>query len=149
MDNLFDPAVRDRILARFEALRPDAEKQWGTMDAGRMVAHCALTMEAATGDRPVKRGLMARILGPLFKGAILGPKPFGRDAPTHPDFRVPGPMDIGKERERLVAVIRKFVAAGPAAAARQEHGFVGKITGDEWGVLMAKHLDHHLNQFGG
>ena len=34
------------------------------------------------------------------------------------------------------------------AAARQTHSFFGRLSGDEWGRLMYKHLDHHLRQFG-
>ena len=28
------------------------------------------------------------------------------------------------------------------------HAFFGKLTGEEWGRLMHKHIDHHLRQFG-
>jgi hypothetical protein len=28
------------------------------------------------------------------------------------------------------------------------HSFLGRLKSDEWGVMMHKHLDHHLRQFG-
>jgi len=28
------------------------------------------------------------------------------------------------------------------------HSFLGRLRSDEWGVMMHKHLDHHLRQFG-
>jgi hypothetical protein len=37
---------------------------------------------------------------------------------------------------------------GPAKAAEQTHAFFGKLSGREWGELMYKHIDHHLQQFG-
>ena len=42
-----------------------------------------------------------------------------------------------------------LVARGPAAAGEAPHAFFGKLSGDEWGQLMYKHIDHHLRQFGG
>jgi len=29
------------------------------------------------------------------------------------------------------------------------HSFLGRLSGEEWGIMMYKHLDHHLRQFGG
>lgn len=148
METLFDPAARDRILARIERLRPDAKREWGTMDSAQTLAHCALAMEAATGDAKLSRPFFAKLLGPLFKSWIVGPKPFSKGSPTHPELVTKSPKDFEREKARLVASIRKFCDQGPASAARFEHAFVGKLTGDEWGRVQAKHLDHHLRQFG-
>lgn len=148
METLFDPAGRDRVLARIERLRPDATRVWGTMDPAQTMAHCALAMEAATGDAKLARPLFARLLGRFFKGWIVGPKPFSKDSPTHPQLVTREPKDFDAEKARLVASIRKFCDAGPASAARFEHAFVGRLTGEEWGRVQHKHLDHHLRQFG-
>jgi hypothetical protein len=147
MDTVFDPAVRDRILGRVEALRPDSPRAWGRMDAAQMMSHCALALEAATGDAVLPSNFMARLLGPLFKGWITGPKPFSRNSPTHPLLVIRTPCDFAREKSRLVAVIGRFYDAGPASAARYRHAFVQELTGDEWGRVQFKHLDHHLRQF--
>jgi uncharacterized protein DUF1569 len=148
METLFDLACRDQVLARVERLQPDSPRQWGKMDAAQALAHCALAMEAATGDATLHRSLGARLLGPLFKGWLLGPKPFSRNSPTHPLLVTTSAKDFEREKVRLVASIRKFHDAGPTSAARYQHAFVGTLTGDEWGRLQHKHLDHHLRQFG-
>ena len=148
MDSLFDSAGRDRVLARIGALRTDSKRQWGTMDAAQMLAHCALALETATGDATLSRPLPARLLGWMFRKSMTGPKPYGRNGPTHPDLKVKDPREFERERARLVAVIRKFHDGGPAAAARFPHALLGSMTGDEWDRCMGKHLDHHLNQFG-
>jgi hypothetical protein len=148
MNTLFDVAARDGILRRIDALRPDAPRQWGKMDAAQMLAHCALGMEAATGDAVLHSNFMAKVIGPLFKGWMLGPKPFSKNSPTHPLLVMKSPYDFQIEKTRLVAVVRKFHDQGPASAAKYKHAFVQKLTGDEWGVLQWKHLDHHLRQFG-
>jgi len=149
MDTLFDVAQRDRILGRIDALRPDSPRGWGKMDAAQMMSHCALGLEAATGDAVLHSNFMAKLIGPLFKGAMLGPKPFSKDSPTHPLLVLDkAKCDFAKEKTRLVAVVRKFHDGGPVSAAKYKHSFVQKLTGDEWGVLQWKHLDHHLRQFG-
>ena len=74
MESLFDPGAQDRFLARIEALRADAGREWGRMDAAQMLCHCALGLEAATGDATLSRPLMARLLGRFFKKWILGYK---------------------------------------------------------------------------
>lgn len=147
METLFDLGCRDKILERIERLRPEAKRAWGTMDAAQTLAHCALAMEASTGDAKLSRPLAARLLGRFFKGWLLGPKPFSKDSPTHPELVMKTPREFEREKLRLVASIRKFHEQGPASAARFEHAFVGRLTGEEWGRLQHKHLDHHLRQF--
>jgi hypothetical protein len=148
LDTLFDPDPRETLVGRVKALRPDAQRQWGKMDPAQALAHCALALEAATGDHPSKQKLLGKILAPLVRKKVLGPEPFGKDSPTDARLRVSDPRDLDRERERLLALVAKFAAGGPAAAGRWEHVFFGKLSGDEWGLLMHKHIDHHLRQFG-
>ena len=56
--------------------------------------------------------------------------------------------DLGKERDQLSGLIDKFAAGGAAGCTRNPHSFFGKMTPEEWAILMYKHLDHHLRQFG-
>jgi hypothetical protein len=149
MKSLFEPGDRNAILARIAALRPDAQRGWGKMDPAQMICHCAIAMETGTGDRPRKQGLLGRILMPFFRSSILGEKPFSRNSPTDPTFVVSDPRDFEAERTRLVGLIDRMVERGEDAAGTQIHPFFGKMTGREWGELMHKHIDHHLQQFGG
>ncbi len=148
MPSLFDKSCQDQFLARIERMRPDSKRAWGKMDAAQALAHCALALEAATGDAQLSRPLPARMLGWLFKGWVLGDKPFAKNSPTHPMLVMTSPNDFERERKRMVAALRKFHELGPDSAARYEHAFVGKLTGDEWGRMQYKHIDHHLRQFG-
>jgi LPS sulfotransferase NodH len=45
-------------------------------------------------------------------------------------------------------MIDRFVAAGPKGCTTHPHSFFGRLTAEEWAILMYKHLDHHLRQFG-
>ncbi len=148
MKNLFATSERSEILGRLGRLQPGAARLWGTMDPARMLAHCAVAMEMATGDAPREQKLIGKLLGPIVKARLLGNEPFSKNSPTDPAFIVSDPRDFAAEKARLTALLTRFCDAGPAAAARHVHSLLGRLQGDEWGVMMYKHLDHHLRQFG-
>ena len=147
MKSLFDPADRESLLERLSALRPDSPRQWGKMTVSQMLCHCAHALEAGTGDRPMKQKLIGKILMPFVRKSILGEKPFSRNSPTDPTFVIRDEREFAAERARLTTLIDRFVQRGPAAAAKETHAFFGAMTGEEWGQLMYKHIDHHLQQF--
>jgi len=148
MKTLFDPAHRDAIQSRVMALRPGSPRLWGKMNPAQMLCHCAIALETGTGDRPMKQKLFGKLLMPFFRSSILGEKPFSRNSPTDPTFVVADEREFAAERERLLTLIERFSRNGTEHAGRQVHAFFGKMTGQEWGELMHKHLDHHLRQFG-
>ena len=148
MQTLFNAADRESLLQRVHALRPDSVRQWGKMDPAQALCHCAIALESGTGDRPMKQKFIGRILAPLVRKSVLGEKPFGKNGPTDPTFVVADERDLAAERTRLTTLIDRFVQRGPAAAANETHAFFGRLSGEEWGRLMFKHIDHHLRQFG-
>jgi hypothetical protein len=148
MKSLFVREDRDAILARVAALQPGSQRLWGKMDPAQMLCHCSRALETGTGDRPMKQALIGKILMPFIRSSILGEKPFGKNSPTDPSFVVADAREFEAERRKLVDLIDRFVERGEASAGAQMHSFFGKMTGREWGELMYKHLDHHLQQFG-
>ena len=149
MKNLFDPAVADQIKTRLTKLEPQSERQWGIMTASQMLAHCAMSMQWAVGETvPEKGPLPARIMGRLVKPLVLRNDDLMRKhSPTIQSLIVTDERDLNKERDRLSALIDKFAADGPSACTKNPHSFFGKMTPQEWAILMYKHLDHHLRQF--
>ena len=148
MKSLFDPGDRQALIRRLEALQPDAPRQWGKMAPAQMLCHCAIALETGTGDRPMQQKLIGKILMPFFKKKLLGDRAFDRNSPTDPSFVVRNDCDFTAERTRLIALIERFAQRGTASAATQTHAFFGRLTGEQWGELMYKHIDHHLQQFG-
>jgi len=74
--------------------------------------------------------------------------PRKKDSPTARTLIVSDEGDLSKERARLSALIDKFAVGGAARCTRNTHSFFGRMTPEEWAILMYKHLDHHLRQFG-
>lgn len=148
MQSLFEPAARENVNARLGKLQPGSPRQWGKMSASQMLAHCANALEVASGDKPRKQALIGRIFGPLARKKMLGEEPFGKNSPTDPTFVIRDERDFEGEKSRLRGVLDRFCDRGPDHAGKQTHSFLGRMSGDEWGVLMYKHLDHHFRQFG-
>jgi Protein of unknown function (DUF1569) len=149
MKNLYESGRAAEFKARIARLRPDSPRQWGKMSAPQAMAHCALAMEMAVGDRNPPRVFVGRVIGGFIKRFAIGnEEPLRRNSPTARILIVEGDHDMKKEQERLGSLIDRFAAAGPAGCTRHPHTFFGRLTPDEWSVLMDKHLDHHLRQFG-
>jgi Protein of unknown function (DUF1569) len=150
MKHLFDAATVEEVEARIAQLRPESGALWGTMSPAQALAHCALSLEWAVGDRiPPRMMWLGRIMGRIVKPMVLrDDAQMRRNSPTAKDLIVQDARDLGTERERVRGLIDRFASAGPAGCTTHPHSFFGRLTPEEWATLMYKHLDHHLRQFG-
>ena len=149
MKHMFEPSTVAEIKTRLMTLRPDSARQWGTMSPAQAVAHCSAGVQMALGDTLPKRAFIGRLLGWVIKPlALNNDAPMRRNSPTVPEMLVPGDLDLDEERRRLTGFVDRFAAGGPSGCTTHPHAFFGRLTPREWAVLMYKHLDHHLRQFG-
>ncbi|HEY5061222.1 MAG TPA: DUF1569 domain-containing protein [Gemmatimonadaceae bacterium] len=149
MKNLFEAATVTEMKERIGRLRQNSERLWGTMNAAQAVAHCSAGVELALGDSLPPRLLLGRIIGRIVKPMALGDdQPMRRNSPTVKGMVVADKRDLAIERTRLCGLIDRFAAAGPAGCTKHPHSFFGPLTPQEWAILMYKHLDHHVRQFG-
>jgi len=147
--NLFQAEQIDEIKRRLGNLNPDSARQWGKMTPAQMLAHCSAGLEMATGELRPRRVLIGRIIGPAIKRvALRDEEPMRRNSPTSKELIVDGNVDFEAERNRLSGLIDRFAAAGPSGCTDHPHAFFGPLQPGEWSILMYKHLDHHLRQFG-
>jgi transposase InsO family protein len=92
---------------------------------------------------------LGRIIGRMVKSKVVGDdEPMRRNSPTTKDLVVRDERDLGTERARLCTLLDRFAAAGATGCTTHPHSFFGRLTPEEWAILMYKHLDHHLRQFG-
>jgi hypothetical protein len=149
MKNLFEPERVKEVKERLSQLSADSERLWGKMNPAQTLAHCSVGMELAVGDKILPRMFLGRIIGRMVKPMALGnDEPMRRNSPTAKGLVVQDERDLGRERERLCGLIDRFAAAGPRGCTTHPHSFFGRLTPEEWAILMYKHLDHHLRQFG-
>jgi hypothetical protein len=149
MKNLYDAARVAEVKTRLAQLQAESPRLWGKMNAPQAVAHCSIAMEWALGDTRPPRMFVGRILGTFIKPFVMrDDEPMRRNSPTSPDLVIADQRDLMKEREQLCRQIDCFAAGGPSACTTRPHPFFGRLTPEEWAILMYKHLDHHLRQFG-
>src|SRR6185437_1337928 len=146
MKNLFDAAVTTEVKMRLGKLEPQSERRWGKMTAPQMLAHCSVSMQWALGEVvPEKGPLPVRLLGRLVKPMVFrNADPLRKNSPTAKSLIVADDRDLTNERDRLTVLIDKFSEGGPASCTSNPHSFFGKMTPEQWAILMYKHLDHHL-----
>jgi Protein of unknown function (DUF1569) len=149
MKNLFEPSDLESLTTRIAQLRPDSARQWGKLTVSQVLAHCTLGVQTATGELQPPRKLIGRLIGPVIKPKVLGDdEPMRRNSPTVPETIVPIEPDFATEQLRLIATLERFSATGPSGCTSHPHAFFGRLKPDEWAILVYKHVDHHLRQFG-
>jgi len=146
MKTFFEQSAQQELEQRIEKLTAQAACQWGRMSAAQMLAHCTATVQMPVGDLSIKRSPLG-LIGWLFKGMLVSDRPFSKNSPTAPEFVVRDDRVFETEKERFLEVFKKL-AKGPSAVTCYRHPFFGKMTTEDWGHLVYKHLDHHLRQFG-
>ena len=149
MTDLFQPDTAERFKSRVMTLRPDSPRHWGKMSAAQALAHLSVGLEMAVGDRCPPRKLVGRFIAPMVRRKVVADDaPLAKNTPTAPDMIVRDERDLRVEQERLCRLIDRFATGGPDRCTRHPHEFFGAMTAREWSILMHKHLDHHLRQFG-
>lgn len=143
----WDAATRDEICRRVERLNVDTTPRWGRFNAARMLAHLNDAMRMALGELPVapKHTPLRR---PLIKQLVIYVAPWPKSAPTAPELiaRCDG-AQFGEERAAFIPIVERL-AAKPTTGPWPEHPAFGTMTRRAWGVLLARHIDHHFKQFG-
>ena len=146
MKTLWDKTARKELCERLGRLTPSAARRWGAMSAPQMVTHLVDSMRMAVGDMPVAPKKVPIRFTPI-KQLIIYCLPFPKGVPTAPELLSRVPSDWPAECAALVTLIDRF-AERDRAAHWPDHPAFGKLTGNNWGVLAYRHIDHHLKQFG-
>ena len=152
MKELFDPTLAEGIKQRITRLHPESARQWGNMPLAQTLAHCTSGMKMAMGViNPKRAPFPANLLGPLIKPLVFADdKPMRRNSPSSPELFTADSTqcDFERERTQLITAIDSFVTQGAAGCSQHPHPFFGPLKPHQWSILMYKHLDHHLRQFG-
>jgi hypothetical protein len=143
--NLFDPVVKQEMIARINRLSPSSQRQWGKMNVSQMLAHVQLPICCAYGTHRVQGSVFLKLFGPLFKGVLYNEKPYSKGLPTDKTYVISGEKDFETEKQNLVSLVNKF---SPDTVVMERHPVFGKLTKEQWSKATWKHLDHHLQQFG-
>jgi hypothetical protein len=147
MKTFWDAAARNALCQRVDRLTPDSPPQWGTFNATQMLAHLNDAMRMATGELPVASKKRA-IRYPPLKQLIVYALPFPKGVPTAPELLARCEEATFADEQALFRQIAARLAAKPQSDAWPEHPAFGVLSYRAWGVLVLRHTDHHLRQFG-
>jgi len=146
--SLFNEKDNQEIIRRFNNLTTNSKPDWGKMEVSQMVQHCTLSLKACLGEIKPKRAFTGILFGKMIKKKILSSDFLRKNTPTSKEYVVKENLNLDDVKLTLISYIRKFVESGREAVTKETHPFFGKMTVGEWDILMCKHLDHHLMQFG-
>ena len=145
MPMLHDEAYCSQIVSRIGRLRRDTPRRWGKMSADQMLWHVNGGLSMALGQMhvPPQRLPVPR----AFMRVVALNLPWPKGWPTMPMFVPSGSYDFDAERVRCFQLIDQL-AAKRLDEDWPTHPLLGKLSGSEASRIQAKHLDHHLRQFG-
>jgi hypothetical protein len=142
---LHDERVRASVESRLGQLSKDSRPVWGRMTVDQMLWHVNQALGASLGQvspasnwSPVPRSLMRFVALNL---------PWPRNSPTNKAWVAHERHDFDAELARCRTLVSDFVSR-PVDAPPAVHPLFGQMSGRQQSHLHAKHLDHHLRQFG-
>ncbi|WP_407402368.1 DUF1569 domain-containing protein [Chryseobacterium sp.] len=150
MENVFDPKDAQNYINRINNLIEDTHGLWGRMMVDQMLAHCSVSYELVYEPEKHKKpgGIAKFILKKFVKPKVVSEKAYSHDSPTSPQFLIKERKDFDAEKKRLIGFIQKTQQLGAEAFDGKESFSFGVLTAKEWNNMFAKHLNHHLSQFG-
>ena len=146
MGSILSERDRIEIVSRVQSLSASSSGRWGSMDVASMLQHLRLSACMALGELPVP-SVNKRVFQVFpLKHLILYVFPFPKGAPTAPLLKhVQG---TSLEERAAVLELMERIGTGPTEGPGPAHPLFGPLSRREWGVVIYKHSDHHLKQFG-
>lgn len=146
--SLWDISDQKKLQERLKLLDNSSPRKWGTMDVGQMIRHMDIAYKNAMGELPVPQHSLAFIvsLAPVRK-LIIYVVPFQKSLPTAQEYKVRSSIDFQAAYNEFSNTFQKITSFKDTSSFGA-HPIFGRLSQDEWGALLYKHLDHHLRQFG-
>lgn len=147
MATAWDSSFRAALAARAKRLTADARPAWGKLNATGMLAHVNDSYRMALGDLYVGPKNLPIRFTPI-KQLIIYVAPFPKTAPTAPELIARCDSAILADEQKTYLELLARLAAVTPQTKLQDHPAFGKLTHRAYGVLIARHTDHHFRQFG-
>ena len=144
---MWDSAVRADFIERSRRLTQGTRAQWGKFNAAAMMAHLNDSYRMCLGELTVPAKNLPLRYTPI-KQLVIYWLPFPKGAPTAPQLLARcDSASLADEQRALLQMFDKLSAVKPGHRL-QEHPAFGPLSYSAYGVLMARHTDHHFRQFG-
>jgi hypothetical protein len=144
--SIFNMSDFEEVLLRIAKLTPNSQRLWGKMTINEMLCHTADQLRIATGEKSSVS--QANFFNRTVVKWIVFNFNFPKNAMTikelDKDQEGTQVESFEKDKATLLQLIHQVVKIKTLPI----HPFFGELDHNEWGILVYKHLNHHLNQFG-
>ncbi len=149
MKTIFTKPVREDLIKRIALLNDSSNARWGKMNVLQMVKHNNYWNDWILGEdnHTYKQDFIGKIFGRMgLKKMIKNEKPFDKNIPTSSQFKVKEINgDLEMEKLKWISLMKAYENYNNPDFI---HDFFGTMTKEQIGILVFKHSDHHLRQFG-
>lgn len=146
MKTIFDKETRNSLIKRIELLNENSIRQWGKMNVYQMIQHCILCEQMYLGKKTYKRSFLGFLFGKIALNQLMkDDKPKKRNSPTKQEFKISqntGNFEVDKNQ--WISLVEEYENYQNESFI---HWFYGKMTKEQVGISVYKHIDHHLRQF--
>jgi hypothetical protein len=146
MKTIWEQDARLELVRRINLVTAETKPVWGRMSAGRMMRHLAQGIAMANGTLAVKPKKLPVRFFPL-KQLLLYVVPFAKGLPTAPELLEGDDTSVDAARADLLRGLDDFLKRANDTSF-PDHAAFGRMSKRDWGVLVYRHSDHHLRQFG-
>jgi hypothetical protein len=147
---LFNSHIKDALLARLDKLTPESKARWGRMDVTQMLTHMNDAFRISLGMKPAidKSNFFTNKI--MFPAAVYIVPRWPQGAATAIEMQQGKEGSVPRDFYTEVEFLKKMfdVFNEREEPKLKPHPIFGKLSKKQWADLFAKHLDHHLRQFG-
>lgn len=144
MKSIFDQSAREEIKGRVQLLRTDSQALWGKMNVGQMMRHCTKWDEMALGKTKYKQSFIGKLFGKIGLKDMIKDEPVKKNLPTVPSFKIKKEINMTEEKIKWLSLLDEY---DRYTGSGYMHPFFGMLTKEQTGLMVYKHIDHHLRQF--
>ena len=150
MEDVFSTKDAQNYIDRINNLTPETQRKWGKMTVDQVLAHMNVPYSFIfEPEKQKKPGMIAKFLLKNFvKPKVVNNIPYKQSIPTSPVFIISDARNFEEEKKKLIGNIQRVQQLGREAFEGKENSSFGILTAQEWNNMLAKHLNHHLQQFG-
>ena len=147
--NIYDSKDTNDLIVQINKLTPDTKPNWGKMSLDQMLTHLNVVYLMAYTDKYTPPNSVAKFLLKLMiKKGVFVSKPNPKNGRTEPQFIIKDAKNFDEEKKKLISYIEKVKDRGNSNFEGKESQSFDPLTAEEWNGLFAKHMEHHLTQFG-
>ena len=150
MQDVFSVNDAQNYINRINKLTPETSAKWGKMSVNQMLAHLNVAYDLTFSPEkfPKPSFITKFLLSRFVKPKITNEMPYKKGLPTSPVFVIANERNFEEEKAKLIGNIQRVQQLGRDAFEGKKNVNFGKMTAQGWNNMFAKHLNHHLDQFG-